>query len=87
MEICLKGLGQCGDGRKIIQNLRNDALAQGQGAWYDEVVSDAKKLAKFVAAYRARCPLPPHKKRAPFAVLKYVEEVKQEQSILSDGVQ
>ena len=35
-----------------MQNLKEAALAQGQGAWCDEVVSDEKKLAKVVAAMR-----------------------------------
>ena len=73
-----KGSGQCGDGRRIMQNLMAASVAQGQVVWYDEVVSDAKQLAKVVAAYRACCPpAPAGKKRNPFVVLKYSEEVKQ----------
>lgn len=45
------GSGQCGDGRKIIQNLRNAARAQNQTEWIEGVLRDAAQLKKTVLAY------------------------------------
>ena len=82
-----QGSGQCGEGRKIVQNLRNAAKAQDQMPWFESIARDPKKLAKAVHAYQVRCPPPPpNKRRASFATLKYVEEVKQEQAVIYDGI-
>lgn len=45
------GSGQCGDGRKILQNLRNAAIAQGQQEWFENMIRDPALLKKTVAAY------------------------------------
>ena len=45
------GSGQCAIGRRILQNLRKAAIAQGMQKWLDKVLADPKLLVKTVAAY------------------------------------
>ena len=80
------GSGQCGDDRKVIQNLKNAAIAQDQLAWWNEVCQDPEKLKKVLKAYRESAPPPGKRRKTPFSILQYREERRQESSTLLDGV-
>mgnify|MGYP001813951621 CR=1 FL=1 len=80
------GSAQRGEDRKALQNLKNAAVAQQQGAWWDEVTRDPKKLRDVVKKYKQRVPPPGKKRKEPFMVLQYIEERRQEQAVLLDGV-
>ena len=87
IEMFSVGAGQCGPGRKAIQNLRAQAIAQNQQAWWEEVSADPVKLKKICAAYWVKCPEPKQgQKKAKFVIAIYIEELRQEQQLLVDGV-
>ena len=80
------GSGQCGPDRKAIQNLKYASVAQGQQKWWEEVCQSAEKLQKVVEIYHARFPEETSKKRTSFPIAQYIEERRQESSIIMDGV-
>lgn len=59
--------------------------AQGQLDWWKGILADAASLKSVVANYHARCPKNDGKHKH-FPILQWVEETKQEASVLSDGV-
>jgi hypothetical protein len=81
------GSAHCAEDKKVCQNLKNAAIAQKQVSWWDNVLTDPDSLRKAVRAYKARCPpAVAKKKRSTFVVMQYLEEVRQEQSLIMDGV-
>ena len=80
------GSGQCGTDRKVMQNLRNAAVAQDQVAWWEDTVKDPEKLKHAVQAYKDTLPAP-GKKRKQFVIVQYIEERRNESSVLLDGIQ
>ena len=75
------GSGQCGDNRKVIQNLGYAAKAQGQDEWWEETRRDPAKLKKVVAAYKARQPVAGKKRKETFVILEYIEERRKETAV------
>ena len=72
VEIFPPGSGQCAEGRKIMQNMKNASITQGKEEWWEEICRDPKKLVKVVNNYKARCPAPPPgKKRETFNIATY----------------
>ncbi|CAK0826858.1 unnamed protein product, partial [Prorocentrum cordatum] len=87
VEVFPPGSGQCGPGRQIMQNLKNAAKSQGKEKWWEEACADPKKLVRVCNNYKARCPPPPPgKKREGFSIATYLEEIRQEQSVIYDGI-
>ena len=83
------GSAQCAPDRKIIQNLRNAAIAQNQQQWFEDLMGGTEeRLAKVVKSYKARVEVAggSKKKAGSFPILQYEEEVKQETAIIVDGV-
>ena len=81
-----QGSGQCTRDRKAVQNLRVAAKNQGQDKWWIEVCSDPKQLQKVIKNYHYRCPEAKESKRSNFPIATYIEEIRQEHAILTDGV-
>ena len=87
-ELFPPGSGQCAAGRQIMQNLKNQSRAQGREKWWEETCADPKKLVRVCNNYKCRCPPPPPgKKREGFNIAVYLEEIRQEQAVLYDGIQ
>jgi hypothetical protein len=80
------GSSQCLPDRQAIQNLKNASKSQGQDAWWAEVIADPKKLRAVLGNYFTRCPQKEGKKRAVFPIAQWVEEVRQSESVIRDGV-
>jgi hypothetical protein len=80
------GSGQCAIDRRILQNLKNAADAQGQLDWYEECISKEDSLQSLVKNYKVRLDAADGKPRKAglFPILIYRDQVKQEQSILRD---
>ena len=80
------GSAQCGEDRKAIQGLAYCAKTQNQMQWWNDTCNDPAKLKKVVAAYKDRQPKAGKKRKEPFIILQYLEEIRQESAVLLDGV-
>ena len=70
------GAGQCAEGRRALQNIKNAAVAQGQEEWYKTQIQDPKAMQKMVKSYLQQCPAPAKgKRRASFSVSHYQEDL------------
>lgn len=84
-----QGSNKCYDDKKAVQNLAVAAKAQNEELWWAQVMADDKMLQRVVKNYHLQCaPIDGKKgkKRATFHIAKWVEEIRQEQQVLTDGV-
>ena len=83
------GSGQCAEDRKILQNLRNAAEAQGKARWFDSLqTGPEERLAHVVLNYKNRVQHASgsKKKAGVFPIAQYKEEVRQERNIITEGI-
>ena len=81
------GSGQCAIDRRFIQNMTAAACAQGKDDWWKEVQAEPAKLESVHKAWLHRClPKAGSTKCQPFAIAVYLEECRQEEQVLKDGL-
>ena len=83
------GSGQCAKIRKAKQNVQKTCIASGDGAFWAEIADDWDKLRAVLQHYLATCPELQEesaKKRKPWAVAKYMEEVKRTAEISFEAI-
>ena len=79
--------GLCAADAKVWRNIANQAVSQDDKEYLADTRRDEKKFQRMLANYHTRCVLPDGKRnrRLGFSLLKFKEEVLQEQSLITQG--
>ena len=86
IELFPLGSSSCSPSKQAIQNLGNAAKLQGQTKLWQDCLSNPKKLKKVVARYKRVHGKKAGSKRSTPQILDLVNEHRQEQQLLRDGL-